>query len=295
MKTGCRIAFAVLSVIVCSLSGCSLLPTTRKLPIPREPLITQTVVPEELVAQVNQRWAALDALTATVEIQATLLKSKEGVAKDYPSCRGFIVMRKPGMLRVMGQYFGVRIFDMASDGSQFTLLIPSKNKAIEGSNAVQRRSTNEWENMRPGFFFDSMVVRGLDPGDEYMVTADTETVEDVAKKHLFTVPEYVLNIMRPKPGSHKKEPVRVVTFHRDDMLPYQQDLYDGDGNLETDVLYSNYQDFGSGKYPAKVTIMRPLEGIQIVMTVERVTENPKFPANEFEVKLPEGTQIQNLQ
>ena len=93
MKPRCRCVSAALSLPLFLLSGCSLLPTTRKLPIPKEPIITQTVAPEELVAQLNQRWAALDALTATVEIQATLLKTKEGLAKDFPSCRGYIVMR----------------------------------------------------------------------------------------------------------------------------------------------------------------------------------------------------------
>ena len=37
--------------------------------------------------------------------------------------------------------------------------------------------------MRPGFFLDAMVVRGLEPDDFYSVTADTETVEDAARKH----------------------------------------------------------------------------------------------------------------
>ncbi len=49
-------------------------------------------------------------------------------------------MRKPKMLRVRGTYFGVMIFDMASDGSEFTLVIPSKNLAIEGSSTVKEKS-----------------------------------------------------------------------------------------------------------------------------------------------------------
>jgi hypothetical protein len=57
-----------------------------------------------LVAQLNQRWAALESLNATVEIQASVLKSKEGVAKDYTTFRGHILMRKPEMLRVWGRF-----------------------------------------------------------------------------------------------------------------------------------------------------------------------------------------------
>ncbi len=123
--------------------------------------------------------------------------------------------------------------------------------------------------MRPAFFFDAMVVRGLQPDDYYSVTADTETLEDAAKKHLYTVPEYILSIMRRKPGSQELTPVRVVTFKREDLLPYQQDLYDSEGNLETQVTYGDYRDFGSSLYPSTVTIKRPLEEYQIVLTVEK--------------------------
>jgi outer membrane lipoprotein-sorting protein len=277
------------------LAGCSLFPTTRKLPVPKAPAVTQTATPELLVEELNRRWDAVDSLTATVEIRATELKSKEGVEKDFPSCRGFIVMRKPKMLRVAGTYFGVKIFDMASDGKTFTLVIPTKDIAFTGSNDAKGKSPNPMYNLRPDFFFDAMLVRGLPPDDFYSVTADTETIEDAAKKHLMIVPEYVLSITRHNPGSRSDTPVRVVTFHRDDLLPYQQDLYDGDGNLETQVAYNKYAQFGTSKYPSIVTIKRPLEGIQIELTVERVIENPKLTDEQFEIKMPDGIKVQTLE
>ena len=55
-----------------------------------------------MVEQLNNRWNALDSLTAKVEIQASEIKSKEGMAKDSPRFRGHILMRKPEMLRVLG-------------------------------------------------------------------------------------------------------------------------------------------------------------------------------------------------
>lgn len=291
-----RCAVAALALPAVLLSGCSLFPTTRKLPVPRQPLVTYTVAPDALVEQLNKRWAGMNALTATVEMQATELKTKEGVEKDFPSCRGFILMRKPQMLRVVTQYFGVRVFELGSDGERFTLSIPSKNKAIEGSNQLEKKSANQLENLRPGFFFDAMMVRGLEPDDFYSVTADTETIEDPQKKHLYIVPEYVLSITRHNPGSRNDIPVRVVTFHRDDLLPYQQDLYDSKGNLETQVSYSRYTDFGGAKYPSVVTIKRPLEGLQVVLNVERVVQNPDPPLtdSQFQIKLAEGTQVQHL-
>jgi outer membrane lipoprotein-sorting protein len=293
-----RVPAAALLFPVLLLSGCVW--TTRKLPVPRPPSIVQTVTPEELVAQLNQRWAALESLNASVEIQASVLKSKEGVAKDYTSIRGIILLLKPEMLRVYGRVpvIGTRAFDMVSDGKDFTLWIPSKNMAFKGANTVNKKAANPLENLRPGFFLDAIIVQGLEPDDLYSVVADSETVEDAARKHLFTVPEYILSISRHKLASNQLTPVRVITFHREDLLPYEQDLYDAEGNLETQVTYSAYQYFGGSKYPSTVVIKRPLEDIQVVLTIDKVVENPKNPPltrDEFVLKLTEGTQIQRLE
>jgi outer membrane lipoprotein-sorting protein len=295
MRARCRHASFGALLLPILLTGCSLFPTTRKLPVPKAPLITQTVKPDELVAQLNQRWDALKTLTATVEIQASVIKTSEGVAKDYPTLRGFILMRKPAMLRVVGQDLGVRMFDMASDGTDSTLYIPLQKKALKFSNSLKKKSANALENLRPEFFLDAMAVRGLEADDLYSVVADSETVEDAARKHLYTVPEYVLSISRRTSGSRQLTPVRVVTFNRDNLQPYQQDIYDSEGNLETQVFYSGYRDFDSATYPSTITIKRPVEEIQIVLTVEKVTENQTLKDDQFVVTVPEGTQTQHLE
>ena len=296
MKTAPRRAVAAtLFFPVLLLSGCVW--STRRLPIPKVPSVVQTVTPDDLVARLNQRWGALDSLNATVEIQASVLKSKEGLARDYTTFRGHILIRKPEMLRVLGQVpvLGTRMFDMASDGKSFTLFIPAKSLAVKGMNTVNKKSANRLENLRPGFFMDAMVVRGLEAEDLYSVVSDSETVVDQARKHLFNVPEYTLSISRRNAGSRQLTPVRVVVFRRDDLLPYQQNIFDSEGNLETEVDYSDYRDFESGKFPARITIRRPLEEYQIVLIVEKVSENQPLTDDQFQIKIPEGTRIQNLE
>jgi len=297
MKPGCCLAAAVALPLAMLLSGCSLISTTHKLPVPIAPATVQTAGADDLVAQLNKRWASLDSLYATVEIQASELKSKEGLARDFTSFRGIIMMRKPELLRVYGRLpvIGTRMFDMASDGKTFTLYIPSRSKAVKGANKLKKRSASQVENLRPGFFFDAMAVRGLEPQDRYTLTADTITVVDAAKKHLYLVPEYILSITRAKPGSQQDTPVRVVRFHREDLLPYQQDIYDEDGNLETQVSYANYHDYGTGSYPSTVTIKRPMEEYQVILTVEKVVENMALKDDQFQLTYPKETQIQNLE
>ena len=287
----------VSSALPFCLNGCFLFFTTRHLPVPKTPAIVQTVPAALLAENVNRRWSRLKSLNVTAEIQASSTKSAEGVARDYTSFRSRILMRKPEDLRVLGQVpvLGTRMFDMVSDGKQFMLFIPSRNKAVKGSNQLKTKSDSQVENMRPDFFFDSILVRGLAPGDEYFVTADTSTQEDAAKKHLYSIPEYMLNIVRRNPESNQLKPVRVITFHRDDLRPYQQDLYDAEGNLETQVFYGEYARYGESEYPSKVTIRRPLEEFQVVLTVDNDVENMELTDDQFQIKLPEDIKEQTLE
>ena len=280
------------------LSGClSLFTTKRSLPQPVAPPTVQTATAEELVDRLNAQWGKFQSLTATVTIQASHIKSKEGVATEYPSFRGNLLLRKPEMLRILGKAPVVQttMFDLASDGTHFTLIVPPKNKAYKGLNASKGKSLNWYENLRPGFLFDSMVVRGLERDDFYSVIAENLTEEGADHKKLFLHPEYHMNIVRRKAGSQELFPVRVIHFHREDLLPYEQDLYDDEGDLETQVIYGPYVDFDGMKYPSVITLKRPQEEYQLVMTIERVTPNPTLTDDQFQVKIPPGSVVQALQ
>lgn len=287
-------AAALVAAPLMLLQGC--LFTTRRLPTPRAPQVVQTASGEELVEQVNKRWEAMQTLVVTVDIQASVTNQKENIARDYTSIRGHVLMRKPEMVRILGQIpvIGTHAFDMASDGKTFTLLVPPKSVAYKGSNTEPPKASTGLENMRPNLFFDAMFVRGIGDNDEYTKVADSDTVEDPAKKHLLIIPEYILSVMRPRPGSHELQPLRVIHIHREDLLPYQQDLYDEHNNLETQIIYGQYADYGDTKYPSTVTIKRPMEQYQVILTVEKVTENMPLTDDQFQIKIPEGTKIQNI-
>ena len=148
------------------------------------------------------------------------------------------------------------MFDLGSNGTHFTLVIPPENLVYEGVNASKGNSPKWYENLRPDPLFNSMVVRGLDPQELYSVISESVTEEDSANKHLMLQPEYVLNIVRRKPDSQELFPVRVIRFHRQDLLPCEQDLYDEKGALSTQVIYGPYRDFDGTKYPGTLRSRR---------------------------------------
>lgn len=283
-----------LTLILPTLTGC--LYHTRKVPIPKPAGVVQSARGAELVKQVNEAYAAIRTLTATVEFQAQVGGAKKGAVTDYTSFRGYILMEKPGKLRVLGlvPVLHTHAFDLASNGDTFKLLIPPKSKAIEGKATVTKPSKNALENLRPGLFFDSMLIHSISPDDQIFVTGESRMFTDASKKQLLEEPVYDLAIVRRKPDGNELMLDRVIRFGRTNMLPFEQDIYDADGNITTQVLYGPYQTFGDTRFPGTVTIKRPLDEYQITLTIEKLTLNQNLTDDQFELKIPEGIPIQQL-
>jgi outer membrane lipoprotein-sorting protein len=285
----------VMALLLPALTGC--LSHTRKLQAPKGPSVELTADAEQLESQVNRDYDAIHSMNATVDFRASVGGQKRGSVTDYNvSIRGFILLRKPDDLRVLGlvPVLHTTAFDLASDGKTFKLLIPPKNKAIEGSNTVTKRSSNTLENLRPGVFFDAMMIHGISPDEKIFLTTETKTTQDPKTRQMIEEPHYDLYTVRAKPDGNELIPERVIHFSRATLRPVEQDIYNADGNVETQVLYGPDSIFGSVKFPGTVTIKRPIDEYEIFLTIEKLTMNQPLSDDQFENKIPPGIQIQHL-
>ena len=83
-----------------ALNGC--LWHTRKVPVAKMPVNVLTAAPEQLVDAINKQYDAIDSLNATVTFTATEGGSLKGRETTYTSFSGYILLRKPESLRVIG-------------------------------------------------------------------------------------------------------------------------------------------------------------------------------------------------
>ena len=99
-------------------------------------------------------------MTATVDLEPTAGSVYSGVIKEYHDVRGFILLKKPSMLRLLGQAPVVRtnIFDMVSNGDEFRLSLPIQNKFVIGKTSVQHPAKNALENLRPQHILQALLV-----------------------------------------------------------------------------------------------------------------------------------------
>lgn len=255
----------------------------------------------QLVNGVNERYDAITSLTATVDFQATTGGARQGKQTDITPFHGYILLRKPSMLRVLALLPVVRThaFDLASNGHTFKLVIPPKSRAIVGSNTVSKPSANSLENLRPDIFLDSVLVKAITPERLVYLTSTSETRRQ--GKKLVETPEYELHIGEQDPKAtdgldvHVIKPTRVIRFSRLTLLPNGQDIYGEDGSVQTHVEYGPYKQFGMTHMPGTIVIERPREAYRITISVQKVVLNQPLGDEQFALKIPPDYKVQNLQ
>ncbi|HEV2462614.1 MAG TPA: hypothetical protein VGT04_02325 [Acidobacteriaceae bacterium] len=289
-----RASALVLLLLLPFTDGC--LVHTRRIKQAKMPSVVMTATAEDLVKEINDKCNDIHSLSASVIFKATVGGPKNGKEKTYTSFEGFILLRKPESLRVIGlvPVLHTRAFDMASNGTTFKLWIPHKNEVFEGPNTVTRESSNTLENFRPNIFSDSLLINCIQPDDLVTLTSNTLTKIDPKTKQLVVQPDYDLSVLQRKPNTQELIPERVIHFNRTDLRPYEEDIYDSKGAIQTQAIYGPNQKFGPIEFPGTITIKRPLEEYEIVMTFTKLRTNQTLPDNQFELKTPAGTKVKEL-
>lgn len=280
--------------MVPALTGC--LTHTRIVPRTYLAEVVMSTTLDQLIHQVNTRFDDIQTMKATVEISATTGSSLQGHITESPSFSGYIFMRKPEDMRVILLVPVLRnqAMDMVSDGKNWKLWIPPRNRAMEGTSEVTTPSKNGLENLRPAVFFDSLLVRGLQPNEIVSLTSDIRVVPNPKKKNeLIEEPDYDLQILS-QPEGQIENTHRVIHISRTNLLPYQQDIYDATGKVATRAVYSDYHYYGNIPFPSKIVITRPMDQYSLTVTITKLSLNLKLDNDQFEMKIPDSVPIQKM-
>jgi len=281
-----------LSAATLPLGGCLFRTRTVDRRFSDRPLKTATQ--QELIEYVNTQAAKIQSMQATVDIDASAGDEKSDRVTDYKEIRGYVLARKPAMLRMKGLLPLVRntAFDMVSDGQEFKVWIPPKNKFVMGSdNADNYQPNKRLENMRPQYIYDALLMPEIS-GDEIAVLENGyETVLD-SKKHRVDQPDYQLAVIRKGPQGWYLS--RKIEFSRTDLLPHRQKIYDQQGNVVTDARYQDYKDFAGTTFPGTIEIERPRENYDITLSMVKLEINRALTDDQFSLEQPPGAEVVHL-
>ncbi len=244
-----------------------------------------------LNTRIANLYNAINSFQATVEMTPSVGSVYSSHITDIKDVHAFVLFRKPADIRIIGQLPVVRTeaFDMVSNGARFEFFLTStlrrsssKDLFIEGDNDAPATAKNKLENLRPGAFLSSLLIRPADPETETPVLED-QTDEDNAL--------YILHFIVKAPDGHLMI-ARNVWFDRLDLSIVRQKVLDASGAIVSDTRYRNWQNYNGVMFPANIDINRPEDGYGLALAVVDMKMNTTLADDKFVLKRPEGAQVQ---
>ncbi|MGH9557386.1 MAG: LolA family protein [Terriglobales bacterium] len=250
---------------------------------------------EELIGFINAEAAKVRTLNATVDIAPSIGGAKRGKVTEIQEMRGYVLVRKPNQLRMIGLFPILRntAFDMVSNGEDFRLSIPAKNRFVVGANQIERPSDKPLENLRPQHIFDALFLQEIDPREEIVfVEGSTEIVHDPVTKKDAEEPTYVVTVLRRDGDLWKVR--RKIVFNRADLLPHRQIVYDRHSNVATEAEYEQFTEYDGLRFPSAIRIWRPQEEYAIQLFIVKLKLNQPLSDSQFVLEQPPGSELQRL-
>lgn len=259
----------------------------------KAPLIQATR--QQLIDIVNNQCHAIQSLKATVDIDASAGGIKKGEVTDYKEIRGYVLALKPDELHMVGLMPIVRTtaFDMVSNGTEFKLWIPPKNRFVIGQeNVLTPNSDKPMENIRPQNIYAALLIQCIDPETELAVLDDNgyEVFHD-PKGHRILQPDYELLVIElgKTPRLSRK-----IVFGRNDLKPHRQYIYGPDGKLVSDSRYATYKDYDGISYPSLIEVNLPQPEYDFTFHMLKVEINQPLSQDQFTLDQPPGAEVIHL-
>jgi outer membrane lipoprotein-sorting protein len=240
---------------------------------------------DTLLQAVAKQYEAVKDFSATVDMTPALGTAEKNSITEYKDVRAYIRFRKDADIRLIGLYPVVRnkAFDMVSNGKDFKLHIPAKNRFIVGRNEIDQPSANKIENLRPQHFLDALLVRPID------LTTDKVILENLTDEDSAF---YILHEIRPNNPDGQLQLRRTIWFNRQDLQMAREIIFDPAGNILTDARFSDWKTFDNVPFPNHIEINRPRDEYGVVIDLVKMDVNKGVPDDQFALPQPEGTTLQ---
>jgi outer membrane lipoprotein-sorting protein len=290
-----RKTILIFLLLVVPFSGCGFR-TSHPIKIRMSTAVLQEATLDQLVETINSNAARLNTLKANVDIDSSVLEPTKDKVTDNPQFAGYILVRKPEMLRMRMLVPVVRNIaaDMVSNGSTFSLAIPPKSKFIVGSNRQPAKpSSQPIYNIRPQHISDALLLKPIDPERETAVLENTTEIVKDPKTHK-DVEQGAYTLLVIDKDSRGSFLSRKIVFSRTDLLPHEQFIYDRQAQLVTYAHYENFSNNGGIMFPNIVSVQRPIEGYSITISILKLDLNVPLTDEQFVLTQPAGSQLINL-
>ena len=270
-----------LAVCLCASLGCGVLSTTTILPPPPE---ARTASRQELIDTV-QRIAAIQSMKAVIDITLAVQTDDRDRETLYPDVRGALVVRRPGWIRTNAQSPGgiAKVYDMVSNGEEFRVHLPWRNRVYEGKTALTHVSENRAENIRPQHMLEAIMLEPIE--DLSMVVLDIEMYGQSGYQ--------VLDVIDQGPDGFYRIR-RKYWFSRSDLQLSRLMVLDENTEVATDAWYRDWLEDKGLPYPQHIRVERPQDGYVLEIEILKPGLNEEIPDASFQLTLPDNIEVERV-
>jgi hypothetical protein len=279
--------FLTLSALACGCGGRTGVTKTTNIPAGARP-VYQEASREQLLDRYNLLARNLQSLDATVELKPYAGSAYSGVITEYHDVKAFLLAARPYNIRMIGQVpvIGKTVFDMASNGQDFEVSIPTRNKFLTGPVSFNRTSTKPIENLRPQHLVEALLWPEVRKEEVVL----PEEYNDESARY------YVLNVLH---GGYETEILRKIWFDRADLNMVRLETFGPKGVLLSDVRYGEWQPIETAtpdlkSYPRTMRIDRPHDEYRLDLTITKLVLNEPILPERFKLQAPEGAEVVQL-
>jgi hypothetical protein len=276
-----------LSALACACSGRTGVVKTTNVPQGARPVYLEASR-DDLLARYNALAHNLQSVDLTVDLKPYAGSAYSGVITEYHDVKAFLLASRPYNIRMIGQVpvIGKTVFDMASNGQDFEVSIPSKNKFLVGPVSLSRPSAKPIENLRPQHLVDALLWPEVRKEEVVL----PEEYNDESARY------YVLNVLR---GGYESEILRKIWFDRADLHLARLETFGPKGALISDVRYSDWQPLPSPvsdlkDYPRTIRIERTRDEYRLDLAITKLSLNEMIMADRFTLQAPAGAEVVQL-
>ncbi len=284
------------AIVVCLGAATSCLVRTR---VERALPTARTAATIEELTEKLEAFGRIRTMKSTVELRLSVVTDEQagggkGTAEDsdlrkvreFTEVRGFILIERPSKIRTIAELPVVKskAFDMVSDGVEFKVHIPPKNRFLIGDAATNGRSKRRVDRVRPQHLLEAVLV---DPPRE---SEPHRMLENV----LYGDRAYQVVHLMSAGAEGKLRLSRKIWFDRGGFHIARMQAFDDEADLVTDAFYTEWGEAEGLPYPGMVFLSRPKDGYEVQLRIVKPGLNEELSDRSFELKAPKGVEIERI-
>lgn len=273
------------------LAGCGAVKTTTRVDVPPAYRQAQSASLEELIALVNDRYAAIDTLTVSrFQVEFTGGSVEAGYLEAYRKGQGYLVAARPDSIfvNILNPLTNSSILAMATQLGSFQIWLPTRNQYVTGPTEVPSREENPLYNVRPSHLLPALLIEPL-TGQGEMRYFREEDQDGAAKYYVL----YVVTLSEEAGGLSLQ---RKLWIERSRMQLVRQQYYHA-GAVTSVIRYNGPVEVEQRWVPVRIQVERPEErySMSLEFDPESIRVNRTLPPDAFEIPRPPGAEVVYVQ